>query len=388
VTSLRRFTRAAAREDTRRPVPVPFLAPTVPPVEALVADYQAIVASGIFSNGGRMDRELVAAVEAWVGGGVFATTTSNCTAGLELAIRSTFLDRPKAIVPAFTFAAGPLSLVSAGHTPDFIDVEETSWQPSLDHARALLEHSARDYAGILLTANFGVAIECVAEWEALATKYELPLVIDSAAGFGSEYESGERLGARGTCEVFSIHATKMVAAGEGGIVTSCDPDLIARLNQAKNFGFGSERASVRWGTNAKLPELTAALALRQLDVLPQRLVSRRAVQAEYEAMLTPLGITFQPGALRSAPAFASALMPTAESRDTAMAALSDELIESRMYYNPPVHRQPFFSDAAPRRALEVTDELSARVISLPMSDELGTDVIGRIATTLSGVIAR
>ncbi len=385
MTSLRRFTRVMTREATPRPVPVPFLAPTVPPVEALVADYQAIVASGIFSNGGRMDRELVAAVEAWVGGGVFATTMCNCTAGIELAVRLTFLERPRALVPAFTFAAGPLTLISAGYTPEFIDVEASSWQPSLEHARELLERSPGEYAGVLLAATFGVANGRVAEWEAMAAEYQLPLVIDSAAGFGAEYASGERLGARGTCEVFSIHATKMVGAGEGGLVTSRDPDLIAGLNQAKNFGFGSERAAVCWGTNAKLPELTAALALRQLDVLPARLGARRTVQAKYEVALRPLGITFQPGALRSAPAFASALMPSAESRDAAMAALSDQLIESRMYYNPPVHRQPFFADAAPSRVLETTDDLSARIISLPMADELDSDVFERVASALGGV---
>jgi dTDP-4-amino-4,6-dideoxygalactose transaminase len=385
VTSLRRFTRAVTREDTRRPVPVPFLAPTVPPVEALVADYQAIVASGIFSNGGRMDRELVAAVEAWVGGGTFATTMCNATAGIELAVRLTFLERPRALVPAFTFAAGPLTLTSAGYKPEFIDIEASSWQPSLEHARELLERVPGKYAGILLASTFGVANERVGEWEALAAEYQLPLVIDSAAGFGAEYASGERLGARGTCEVFSIHATKMVGAGEGGLVTSRDPDLIAGLNQAKNFGFGSERAAVRWGTNAKLPELTAALALRQLDVLPERLRARRAVQAEYEIALRPLGITFQPGALRAAPAFASALMPSADSRDAAMLALSDQLIESRMYYNPPVHRHPFFADPATSRVLETTDDLSARIISLPMADELGSDVFERVASVLGGV---
>jgi dTDP-4-amino-4,6-dideoxygalactose transaminase len=385
---VRRRMRATGRQTTAQPTRVPFLAPTVPSVEELVADYREIVASGIFSNGGKMDRQLVAAVEAWVGGDVFGTTMCNCTAGIELAVRASFLERPQALVAAFTFAAGPLALVSAGYEPQFIDVEVDTWQPSIDHARALLESSPDDFGGILLTATFGVAIERIAEWEALADGHGLPLVIDSAAGFGAEYASGERLGARGTCEVFSIHATKMVAAGEGGLVTSRDPDLVARLNQSKNFGFGSERAAVHWGTNAKLPELTAALALRQLDALPERLIARRSVQLEYETMLAPLGIMFQPGALLSAPAFVSALMPTARSRGFAMAALSDDLIESRMYYNPPVHRQPFFAERARGVELEGTDELGARIISLPMADELGMDVIARITAALKESVHR
>lgn len=386
MASTQRTTKPETEQLRTRPEHVPFLSPTVPPVEDLVADYRAIIASGVFSNGGRMDRDLVAAVEAWVGGGVFATAVCNCTVGIELAVRATFLERPRAIVPAFTFAAGPLALVSAGYTPDFIDVDVDTWQPSLDHARDILERSASEHAGVLLPATFGVANEQVAEWEELAAAHGLPLVIDSAAGLGAEYESGVRLGARGTCEIFSIHATKMVAAGEGGLVTSRDPDLIARLNQAKNFGFGPGRATVRWGTNAKLPELTAALALRQLEALPGRLCARREVQATYEQMLGPLGLRFQPGALHSAPAFVSALMPTERSRDEAIRALSDELIESRMYYNPPVHRHPYFAELAPAGALASTDELCSRIISLPISDGLSIGVVSRIAGILSGLL--
>ncbi len=386
MTSLRKSIATRVELECDRPQRVPFLAPTVPPVEALVADYRAIVSSGIFSNGGRMDRELIAAVQDWVRNGTAASTVSNCTAGIELAIRSTFLRRPGALVASFTFAAGPLALVSAGFVPTFIDIEAATWQPSLEHARELLRSSASHYGGILLTATFGVANERIAEWEALADENELPLVIDSAAGFGSEYQSGERLGARGACEVFSIHATKMLAAGEGGLITSRDQDLIAKVNRAKNFGFGPDRAAVSWGTNAKLPELTAALALRQLKALPERLIARRRVQAEYEARLRPLGIQFQPGALQSAPAFVSALMPTPRSRDAATAALQDELIECRTYYNPPVHFQPFFGGAPSHPVLNVTSDVSARMISLPMSDRLGVDVINRIAAVLSEVI--
>lgn len=388
MSTVRRPMPATSRQITPKPTRIPFLSPTVPPVEDLVADYREIVASGVFSNGGRMDRQLVAAVEAWVGGGVYATTMCNCTAGIELAVRASFLPRPKALVAAFTFAAGPMTLVSAGYEPVLMDVSSESWQPSIEHARKLLEEHPGKFGGILLTATFGVAIERVAEWEDLAALHGLPLVIDSAAGFGAEYPWGERLGARGTCEVFSVHATKMVAAGEGGLITSRDPDLIAKLNQAKNFGFGSERAAVRWGTNAKLSELTGALALRQLDVLPERLIARRRVLRDYETALSPLGITFQPGAMLSAPAFVSALMPTATSRELAVAALGEEMIECRTYYSPPIHRQPFFAEYAGTAVLAVTDDLCARMISLPMADDLAADAIARVTSALKYSIER
>ena len=236
---------------------VRFLSPTFPPAEQVAADYAAIVARGVFTNSGPLERELSARAAAWVGVDVHATAVSSGTAGLELAIRATFdADRPLALVPSFTFAAAPLALRGAGYAAVFVDVDPVTWQPRADDAEAYLATHHPQVAGIVLAATFGVADEKLAGWERLAARYHLPLVIDSAAGFGAEHDDGPPLGARGTCEVFSLHATKMLAVGEGGLITSRNPELIARLDRMKNFGFDLGRADRQCtsdGTNAKLP---------------------------------------------------------------------------------------------------------------------------------------
>jgi dTDP-4-amino-4,6-dideoxygalactose transaminase len=328
----------------------------------------------------------VRALEEWIGDGTSVSVVSSCTSGIELAVRTTFRPAPLALVASFTFAGGPLALLACGHAPVFLDIDEVSWQPALAAARDVLRGRAEDVAGILLTATFGVADASIGEWEALAREYEVALVIDNAAGFGAEYPWGERVGARGTCEIFSLHATKTLAVGEGGVVSSHDPEVISTINRLKNFGFDDARRAVLRGINAKLPELSSAMGIRQLTGLSQRIEKRRSLLAKYDSLLRPLGFTFQPGAERSAVAFVSGLIPEAIQRDTLLAALDAAGVECRTYYNPPLHQHPVFTEYAATADLEVTDAVTARILSLPMADNLKVEAVERIAGVARGVI--
>ena len=224
---------------------IPFLSPTFPDVKDLAADYSAIVQRRIFSNGGPAEQMLANSLADWVGNEVGVSIVSSATAGIQLAIGATFnTERVYVLVASFTFAAGPLAVRSCGYAPAFLDVDPVSWHPHLGDAERFLKANADVTAGILLTNSFGVANDEIEAWELLADKYGLALVIDSAAGFGSEYSSAERLGARGTSEVFSFHATKTMAVGEGGAITAHDPELIKRFDRIKNFGFDAARNAV------------------------------------------------------------------------------------------------------------------------------------------------
>ena len=360
--------------------PVRLIAPTFPPAAAIAEDYASIVQAGIFTNGGPFERRFAAALADLIGGNVGVSVVSNATAALELSIQA-LVGRGtgmKILVPSFTFAAGPLAVKRAGLTPLFIDIDRTTWQPSLEDASMALDQYA-GVAGVLLTSTFGVANPEIAQWEDLAQTRGLSLIVDSAAGLGSQYPWGEVMGARGNCEIFSLHATKTMAIGEGGAVVARNPHLVAAIEQLKNFGFDKNRQSATVGTNAKLDELSSAIGLRQVAELPGRLVARQAVLARYQSELEPLGITFQPGADRAAIPFVSALAPTEASRDRFVETLTDGLVECRTYYNPPVHRHSTFAERGEARPLPVTDEIAARIISLPMADNLEVEALRRIA---------
>jgi len=136
------------------------------------------------------------------------------------------------------------------------------------------------------------------------------------------------------------------------------------VDRLKNFGFDGSHQAITAGTNGKLTELAAAIGLRQMEALPDRLRRRRAVFDAYISRLQPLGLEFQPGAERSALAFVSALLPSRAQRDALVAALDGVGVECRMYYKPPVHRHPVFAGLEGIRPLVGTEDLCSRIISL------------------------
>jgi len=366
---------------------IPFLRPTFPSPEALAEAFVEITDSGIFSNGGPAAREFRhgLALRLQCDDDQVSLTSSGTTA-LELAVRALFdRGRTQVLVASFTFAAGPLVVVEAGFEPVFIDIDPISWQPSLDQARAWCAANASSLAGILLTSTFGVANPEVAGWEALAAEHGVRLVIDSAAGFGSTYVDDEPLGLRGDCEVFSFHATKTLAIGEGGAARSRSADVAATIDRLANFGFDDQRHSVLLGTNAKLSEFSSKIGTLQLAVLDDRLCLRQAVFARYRAGLADLGITFQPFADRSALPFLSAAFDRPDRREAAQRALGEAAIETRAYYNPPVHRHPVF-DGATVLAIGVTDDLAGRILSLPMSDTLTPAEVERACAIVADAV--
>jgi dTDP-4-amino-4,6-dideoxygalactose transaminase len=357
---------------------VPFLHPTFPTPAEIAEEFAAISARGIFSNGGPVEARFTKQLGQWIGNGVSVSCLSNATAALELALQVLVQpQRPTVLVPSFTFAAGALAIRRNGFTPVFIDVDLHTWQPSLEDAAAAFDEQS-NVGGILLTSTFGVANPDIKQWEAFARDRRIPLIVDSAAGFGSVYSWGEPLGSRGDCELFSFHATKMLAIGEGGALASRSPDVLDSVNQLKNFGFNDEREAVMAGTNAKLNELAAAIGLHQLRALPARIKARQQIVALYKAALKPMGFEFQVGAELCAPSFVSALAPSKDHRDALADALLEDEVECRTYYNPPVHRHPVFS-SIPDRPLPATTEISGRIVSLPIADTLAPEVIERVA---------
>lgn len=369
---------------------IPFIRPRFPPPHELAQDYADVLDANWFTNFGPKERRFADAIGTYLGPNISAATYSNGTlalvAALELSIghgdRTRYL-----LMPSFTFVAVAQAALWAGYLPWFVDVDPETWQPSVASARAALEAGRDRIAGLLFANVFGVGSPAIAEWEILAAEYGLPLVIDSAAGFGSEYPSGERVGGRGTCEIFSFHATKPFAIGEGGGLTSRDHSLVENAVRFGNFGFGAGRTSTQLGINGKLQEINAAIGLRQLDELDARIASRRAVFERYRTGLSGTGVVFQPNAAASSLCFASVLCGSVAHKSDVLASMVEHRVQARDYYNPAVHAQPFFT-ANPQlsrsESLPATVDLCARIVSLPIHDDMPPGDVERVIAAAWG----
>lgn len=363
----------------------PFIRPNFPAVELVAKDYERIIDSNWFTNFGPIENELCEKASNFLGESVFVTTIANATLALQAAIDILFIPkqhRNQVIVPSFTFAAAPEMLIKSGLSPVYIDIDDKDWQPSFDAARNYIQSNEDRVCGILLSNTFGIGNKNIAEWEALAKQYRIPLIIDSAAGFGSLYSCEEMVGLRGDCEIFSMHATKPFSVGEGGLVSSKNSDFIKQIRSYQNFGFDSDKKIVQIGTNAKLQELNCAIGIRQLEGLNERLELRRKYLKQYKKALEPLGFYFAPNSELSSVCFASTTAPSKNIAVKIRSNLAGSGVEARQYYTP-LHSQEILA----RRsiipdALINTDDIYERILCLPVYDRMAEEDITYIANSI------
>jgi dTDP-4-amino-4,6-dideoxygalactose transaminase len=168
--------------------------------------------------------------------------------------------------------------------------------------------------------------------------------------------------------------TKLLVAGEGGIVAT-DCDCLAHfVRLGREYGNDGSYDALFAGLNGRMPELSAAMALLSLEMLDRVAERRRQIASHYRRELEQLpGIGFvesAAGSLSSYKDFSITIDPVrfGMTRDSVRRALADRGIETRTYYDPPCHRQTAFEHFHDRtRLLPGTDLLSARSLSLTVA---------------------
>jgi dTDP-4-amino-4,6-dideoxygalactose transaminase len=355
-------------------------------MEEVLAHFRRSEAAGWYSNGGPCAIELTARLEQRLGSGTHAVLVSNATMGLLAALRAACGEptgaRRLILTPSYTFTATACAIEWAGFEPLFVDVDPEHWHIDPEQLEGALDAFGGEIAGVLACATFGVAPPPAvrAAWRAASADRHVPLVIDSAPGFGSVDAHGLPLGGLGDTEVFSFHATKPFAIGEGGMVATPDPELAERMRRLVNFGLApGTRVSDVAGINAKLSELHAATGLAVLDRFDEVLAGRRRLAGALANATTGCGLGMQTGAFDGTWQFFQALAPTAAARTAALAAARDLDVEVRTLHDPPLHRHPAFARARRYGTLAVTDDLAARSLSLPLANSLPAGAVERIA---------
>jgi dTDP-4-amino-4,6-dideoxygalactose transaminase len=361
---------------------LPFARPARPPLERVMARLAGSYDQGILTNG-PLVRQLEEEAAARLGVD-HAVAVASCTAGLMLTVQALIEPGQTVLMPSFTFSATSHAAVWAGGTPIFAECgpADCLLDPA-DAARRL-----NGCAALVGTHVFGAP--CHPErLDALGRAMGVPVVFDAAHAFGAT-RSGWPVGGFGTAEVFSLSPTKVLVAGEGGIVTTHDAALAARLRIGRDYGNPGDYDTRFAGLNARLSELHAALALESLRELDEHLARRRELVALYRERLDGVpGLTPQ----RVDPADRSTYKDFTvivderrfgPVRDDLVAALRAEGIDTRCYFSPPVHRQQAYRNGSGPE-LPVTDWLAARVISLPLWRDLAPSAVERVADVVGQI---
>lgn len=360
---------------------IPLLVPDVPSFEALEPWLRQIDANQHYTNFGPLNKLFEGALEQsqkLPDIRCRAVTFANCTSALIAWLTAKTAQRKgNVLIPAITFTATAQAVLASGNVPLIADIDPTTWLLSPDLARSAAD--SVDLVAIMPVAAYGAPCDPDA-WDSVTRDTGVPVLIDAAGAFGNQ-----RLGVT-TDIAFSFHATKALAAGEGGAVLTCDAALGHRLMQASNFGIDTASGqSVCAGVNAKLSEYHAAVALASLAVWPDTVHRRLTLAQRYTQLLASrcptVGLPPRP------PNGVYTLMPflLPESVDAAhiAAILAQQGIQTRRWYCPPLHQHPYFEDCPQYGTLFHAERLGRGLLGLPFHLHLDITDIERICSALA-----
>ena len=318
-----------------------------------------------FSNDGPLLREFEARLAAYLGVAE-CVLTCNGTAALELTLRALNLTG-EVILPSFTFISTANALVLAGLTPVFCDINAATMNIDCDACRALITEQT---SAVIATHVWGRPCD-TERLQAICDAAGIALLYDAAHAFGVEH-LGRRIGGFGQAEIFSLHATKVLHAFEGGVISTNDASLAADLRLRRNFGFSAVDRIDMVGINAKMSEAHAAMGLANLDTLDTTIAANRACHDTYaEGLADIAGLRLcRPGPDEvSNYHYVIAEIDATEfglNRDDFIDLLCAENILARRYFHPGCHRMtPYLPPEGPPPTLPVTEALCDRVLVLP-----------------------
>ena len=366
------------------PTGIPLAKPSVGDAEALGATMARIIESGNLTNGSHV-RELERRTAEYLGV-AHCIAVSSCTIGLMTVLRASDISGD-VIVPSFTFSATAHAVAWAGLRPVFADVDPFHLTLSPESAERAIGVRT---AAILATHIYGTPCN-VEQLESIAETHGLRLFFDAAHAFGSRVR-GIAVGGFGDAEVFSLSPTKVLVAGEGGIIATNDDLLAQRCRMVRNYGHQGDYDCHVVGLNARMSEFHAAIALKSLETLEERIERRTIAATQYRELLGRVpGVEFPEVNMHDRSTykdFTILVDPDMFGLDAAglAEALEVEGIETRRYYAPPVHAmRAYRSTAGSNGELEVTDWASASVLSLPLWSEITKEQVTGVAWAISKI---
>ncbi len=283
----------------------------------------------------------------------------------------------KVIVPANTYIASILSIVEAGLTPVLTDPDFETYNLSVEGAERVWTAEAK---AVLAVDLYGKAVpgKALAEF---AKSRHLIFIEDSAQGHGAA-EGGKRTGSLGDAAGFSFYPGKNLGAlGDGGAVTTSDPDLAKAVRAISNYGSEKKYVNIYKGGNSRLDEIQAAVLSYKLTSLDEDNLKRRRIADRYLREIQNPKIQLPRTENRGEHVW-HIFAVLAQNRNALQDYLKENGIETLVHYPIPPHRQKAFREWSHLR-FPVAEQIAETELSLPLYPQMTDGEISKIVEAVN-----
>ncbi len=331
-------------------------------------------------------------------GAQYALATSNCTTALHLALIAAGIGAgDEVLVPSYSFIASANSVLHAGATPVFVDIDARTY--NMDPA--LLEAKITPRAKAIMPVHqIGLAADIDAIQE-IARKHNLVVIEDAATIIGGTYKD-KPIGAHSRAVCFSFHPRKAITTGEGGMVTTNDPAMARQIDMLRSHGanvsdyarHGADKVVIEaypvLGYNYRLTDIQGAIGVEQMKKLDWILERRLEIGRRYNKAFADLDFIETPYeppyAKHTYQSYCLRLAHNApKTRDEIMAEMQAAGIATRRGVMA-AHLEPFYVNTFGRVSLPVTEEATRSTILLPIYAQMTAEEVDTVINTLRQIV--
>lgn len=348
---------------------IPIASPHMGPDEqAAVAE---VLASGLLVQGAKtaeFERQF-----AQVCGVREAVAVSNGTAAIHLALLAHGIGPgDEVITTPFSFAATANTIMLVGAKPVFVDIEPETFNLDPSKVEAAITPSTKAIMPVHLYGHPAA----IPEFQEIARKHHLILIEDACQAHAASYQ-GQAVGSFGT-GTFSFYATKNITTGEGGMVTTNDPEIADRVRLWRSHGQRERYLHEEIGFNMRMTDIQAAIGLAQLPNLErwtERRIANAAALSERLSDVVKTPVT-RPGYRH---VFHQFTIRAPHDRDAFAAELQKRGVGTGVHYPRPIHQQPYYQRLGFTGSFPVAEAAAREVLSLPVHPAVSEADIEKIA---------
>lgn len=356
---------------------------TIPIAKPVVSEEAENAVRDVLNSGMLADGEVVRAFEeefADYVGVDHAVATSSGTTALHAMLEAAGVGEGDAVVTtAFSFVASANAIVHAGAEPVFVDIREGTFNLDPEAVRSVLRRRD-DVVAVLAVHLYGLpaAMDKLTD---LTDEYDVMLFEDAAQAHGATFR-GEMAGALADAAAFSFYPTKNMTTGEGGMITTDNPELAERAKQLVDHGRAGRYRHELVGYNYRMTNIGAAIGRDQLERLSGWVRRRRENASTLTRGLADNPAVTPPHAPEeSKHAFHQYTIQVAD-REGLRRGVAERNVETGVYYPVTIPQQPAYKKqiATPRAT-----DASKTVLSLPVHPGITEEEVQKIVTAVNEV---